>query len=245
VASEGLARLSARLVRCRLCPRLVAHRTRVAAERVARYRDQTYWGRPVPGLGDPAARLAVVGLAPAAHGGNRTGRIFTGDESGNWLFIALHRAGFANQPTSVCRGDGLALRDVWITAAARCAPPANRPTRTELDTCRRWLMGELGLLPRLRVVVVLGRIAHDAFLAAEAARGRPVPRPRPPFGHGREHRLPSGLVLLCSYHPSQQNTYTGRLTRQMLDRVFARAAALLAGTSSRRQPGVLTRGRAR
>jgi uracil-DNA glycosylase family 4 len=244
VASDGLARLTARLIRCRLCPRLVAHRTRVAAERVARYRDQTYWGRPVPGFGDPAARLAVVGLAPAAHGGNRTGRIFTGDESGNWLFVALHRAGFANQPTSTRRGDGLVLHDVWVTAAARCAPPANRPTREELDTCRRWLVGELELLVHLEVVVVLGRIAHDAFLAAEAARGHLVPRPRPPFGHGREHRLPSGLVLLCSYHPSQQNTYTGKLTRKMLDGVFARAANLVRA-SSRRERRVLTKGRGR
>jgi uracil-DNA glycosylase family 4 len=200
----------------------------VAAERVARFRDQTYWGRPVPGLGDPAARLLIVGLAPAAHGGNRTGRIFTGDESGNWLYAALYRAGFANQPTSVTRDDGLVLRDAWVTAAARCAPPANRPTREELDTCRRWLLAELALLVQLRVVVVLGRIAHEAFLAAESARGQAVPRPRPSFAHGAEHHLPSGLVLLCSYHPSQQNTFTGKLTRAMLDAVFARAAALVA-----------------
>ena len=200
----------------------------MAAERVARFRDQTYWGRPVPGLGDPAARLLIVGLAPAAHGGNRTGRIFTGDESGNWLYAALYRAGFANQPTSVTRDDGLVLRDAWVTAAARCAPPANRPTREELDTCRRWLLAELALLVQLRVVVVLGRIAHEAFLAAESARGQAVPRPRPSFAHGAEHHLPSGLVLLCSYHPSQQNTFTGKLTRAMLDAVFARAAALVA-----------------
>jgi uracil-DNA glycosylase len=230
VASEGLARLADRLIRCRRCPRLVAHRTRVAAERIARFQDWRYWGKPVPGFGDPAARLLVVGLAPAAHGGNRTGRIFTGDESGNWLFAALHRAGFANQPTSVHRDDGLRLRDAWITAAARCAPPANRPTRKELQTCRRWLLGELALLDRLRVVVALGRIAHDAFLAAEAARGHAVPRPRPGFVHGAEHHLPSGLVVLCSYHPSQQNTFTGRLTRPMLDAVLERAAALVRGS---------------
>ncbi len=226
VASDGLARLEARLVRCRRCPRLVAYRQRVATERVARFRSWHYWGRPVPGFGDPAARVLVVGLAPAAHGGNRTGRIFTGDESGNWLFAGLHRAGFANQPASVHRDDGLALRGAWVTAAARCAPPANRPTPQELETCRSWLLAELALLERLRVVVVLGRVAHDAFLAAEAARGRMVPRPRPAFAHGAEHRLPSGLVLLCSYHPSQQNTFTGRLTRPMLDRVLGRAAAL-------------------
>jgi uracil-DNA glycosylase family 4 len=198
----------------------------VAREKVARFRDWTYWGRPVPGYGDPDARLLVVGLAPAAHGGNRTGRIFTGDESGNWLYAAMYRAGFANQPTSTDRDDGLFLRDAWVTAAARCAPPDNKPTPEEFDTCRRWLLAELGLLERIRVVVVLGKIAHDRFLAAEAARGHEVPRPRPAFGHGAEHRLPSGLTLLCSYHPSQQNTFTGKLTRPMLDAVFARAAAV-------------------
>jgi uracil-DNA glycosylase family 4 len=242
VASEDLARLEARLTRCRLCPRLVAHRERVAKERVARFRDWHYWGRPVPGFGDPAARVLIVGLAPAAHGGNRTGRIFTGDESGNWLFAGLHAAGFANQSTSVRRDDGLVLRDAWVTAAARCAPPANRPMRHELETCRRWLLGELALLPRLRVVVVLGRMAHDAFLAAEAARGHPVPRPRPAFAHGAEHELPWGLTLLCSYHPSQQNTFTGKLTRPMLDGVLRRAATL-AGASSAARRRVVTRAR--
>jgi uracil-DNA glycosylase family 4 len=186
--------------------------------------------------------VLIVGLAPAAHGGNRTGRIFTGDESGNWLFAGLHAAGFANQPTSVRRDDGLVLRDVWVTAAARCAPPANRPTRHELETCRRWLLAELALLPRLRVVVVLGRMAHDAFLAGEAARGHLVLRPRPAFGHGAEHRLPWGLTLLCSYHPSQQNTFTGKLTRPMLDRVLRRAATL-AGASSASRRRVVTRAR--
>ena len=243
MASEDLARLEARLIRCRLCPRLVAHRERVAKERVARFRDWQYWGRPVPGFGDPAARALIVGLAPAAHGGNRTGRIFTGDESGNWLFAGLHAAGFANQPTSVRRDDGLVLHGAWVTAAARCAPPANRPTREELDTCRRRLLAELALVPDLRVVVVLGRVAHDAFLAAEAARGQPVPRPRPSFAHGAEHRLPSGLALLCSYHPSQQNPFTGRLTRPMLDRVLARAATLAAGASSSSRRRVVTRAR--
>jgi uracil-DNA glycosylase family 4 len=242
VASEDLARLEARLIRCRRCPRLVTHRERVAKERVARFRSWEYWGRPVPGFGDPAARVLIVGLAPAAHGGNRTGRIFTGDESGNWLFAGLHAVGFANQPTSGRRDDGLVLRDAWVTAAARCAPPDNRPTREELDTCRSWLLAELALLTGLRVVVVLGRVAHDAFLAAEAARGRAVPRPRPAFAHGAEHRLPSGLALLCSYHPSQQNTFTGRLTRPMLDRVLGRAARL-AGASSSPRRRVVTRAR--
>jgi uracil-DNA glycosylase family 4 len=227
--SEALDRLERRLIRCRLCPRLVAHRERVAREKVARFRDWTYWGRPVPGFGDPDPRVLVVGLAPAAHGGNRTGRIFTGDESGNWLYAALYRAGFASQPTSIARDDGLVLRGVFVTAVVRCAPPMNRPTPTEIATCRRWLLGELGLLPRLRVAVVLGKIAHDGLLAALRARGVEVPRPAPRFAHGAEHRLPSGLVLLSSYHPSQQNTFTGRLTRPMLDRVFRRARALADG----------------
>jgi uracil-DNA glycosylase family 4 len=205
----------------------VAHRERVAREKVARFRHWTYWGRPVPGFGDPGARLLVVGLAPAAHGGNRTGRIFTGDESGNWLYGALHRAGFANQPTSVDRDDGLRLRDAYVTAVARCAPPANRPTPTEIVTCRRYLLAELERLPRLRVAMALGKIAHDGFLAALRARGDPVPRAGPRFAHGAERRLPSGLVLLSSYHPSQQNTFTGRLTRAMFDAVFTRVRALL------------------
>jgi uracil-DNA glycosylase family 4 len=199
----------------------------VGREKVARFRDWTYWARPVPGFGDPDARLLIVGLAPAAHGGNRTGRIFTGDESGNWLYAALHGAGFANQPTSRDREDGLRLRDAFVTAVGRCAPPANRPTPEELATCRRYLVAELGLLARLRVVVVLGKVAHDGFLAAERARGASLPRPLPRFGHGAEHRMPSGVTLLCSYHPSQQNTFTGKLTRAMLDAVFTRARAVL------------------
>jgi uracil-DNA glycosylase family 4 len=177
----------------------------------------------VPGFGDPDARVLVVGLAPAAHGGNRTGRIFTGDESGNWLYAALHAAGFANQPSSRARDDGLRLMGAFVTAVARCAPPANRPTPVEIATCRPWLLAEIDALPRLAVVVALGKIAHDGFLAAERARGAVVPRPLPRFGHGAEHRLPSGLFLLDSYHPSQQNTFTGKLTRPMLDDVFARA----------------------
>jgi len=180
----------------------------------------------VPGFGDPAARMLVVGLAPAAHGGNRTGRIFTGDESGNWLYAALHRAGFANQPTSRDRNDGLALRDAFIAAVARCAPPANRPTPAEIATCRRYLVGELDLLARVRVVVALGKIAHDGFLATLRARGATLPRPLPRFAHAAEHRV-ADLTLLCSYHPSQQNTFTGKLTRPMFDAVFARARMLL------------------
>ena len=199
----------------------------MAREKVARFRDWTYWGRPVPGFGDPAARLLVVGLAPAAHGGNRTGRIFTGDESGNWLYAALHRAGFANQPTSARRDDGLRLEDAFVSAVARCAPPANRLTPREVEHCRPYLLRELEALERLRVVVVLGGVAHAGFLAVERARGHLVPRPMPRFAHLAEHPLPSGLTLLCSYHPSQQNTFTGKLTRAMLDAVFTRARRLL------------------
>jgi uracil-DNA glycosylase family 4 len=225
--SDRLAGLTTRIARCRLCPRLVEHRERVAHDKVARFREWTYWGRPVPGFGDPAARLLVVGLAPAAHGGNRTGRVFTGDESGNWLYAALHAAGFANQPTSRTRDDGLVLDDAFVTAVARCAPPANRPTPTEIATCRRWLLAELEVLTRVAVVVALGKVAHDGFLAAERARGRSVPRPAPRFAHGVEHPLASGLLLIDSYHPSQQNTFTGKLTRAMLDGVFARARVRL------------------
>jgi uracil-DNA glycosylase family 4 len=227
--SEALRTLAERVSRCRRCPRLVAHRQSVAHIKVARFRDWTYWGRPVPGFGDPRARVLIVGLAPAAHGANRTGRMFTDDESGNWLYAALARAGLANQPTSIRRDDGLRLRGAYITAAARCAPPANRPTPEEIATCRSWLLAELELLSAVRVVVVLGRVAHDAFLAARRAQGLTVERPKPAFGHGAEHRLADGRMLLCSYHPSQQNTFTGRLTRAMLDAVFARAVSLARG----------------
>lgn len=225
-ASNALAEVAARIAACRACPRLVAHREAVAAAKVARFRDWTYWGRPVPGFGDPGARVLVVGLAPAAHGANRTGRMFTGDESGNWLYAAMHRTGFANQPTSVQRGDGLTVRDVFVTAAGRCAPPANKPTPDELLACRTFLLEELALLRTVRVIVCLGKIAHDAVLATLRARGDVLPRPLPKFGHAAEHPLASGLVLLDSYHPSQQNTFTGKLTRPMLDAVFTRAAAL-------------------
>ena len=241
--SETLVRLEERLTRCRLCPRLVAHRERVGREKVARFRAWSYWARPVPGFGDSDARLLIVGLAPAAHGGNRTGRIFTGDESGNWLYAALHRTGFANQPTSVDRGDGLRLRDAFVTAVVRCAPPANRPTPPEIVTCRRWLLGERGQLTRVCVVVTLGKVAHDGFLAAERARGVEIPRPLPRFGHGAEHMLPTGTTVLSSYHPSQQNTFTGKLTRPMFDAIFARARALLGSPPRRtsRTPGARRR----
>jgi uracil-DNA glycosylase family 4 len=213
--------------RCVACPRLVAWRERVAREKRASYVGEEYWGRPVPGFGDPAARILVVGLAPAAHGANRTGRMFTGDRSGDWLFRAMHRAGLASQPESVHRGDGLELTDAYVTAAARCAPPANKPTPEELATCQPWIERELELLaPTLRVAVCLGAIGFTALWRVLQSRGDELPRPRPKFGHGVEVTLPSGLSLLGSYHPSQQNTFTGRLTEPMLDAVFLRAAEI-------------------
>lgn len=218
---RALAALEARIVECRACPRLVAWREQVAVEKRAAYRDQEYWGRPVPGFGDPDAGLVVVGLAPAAHGANRTGRMFTGDRSGDWLYAALHRAGFANQPTSVDRDDGLELRGAWITSPVKCAPPANKPTPAERDACRPFIDAELELLVHARVIVALG-----AFGWAEAARVLGFER-RPTFGHGAEAVAPDGRVLLGSYHVSQQNTFTGRLTEPMLDAVFGRARQLL------------------
>lgn len=224
---EPLARLNARIVRCRRCPRLVAHRRAVAAEPPRRFRGEAYWARPLPGFGDPRARLLLIGLAPAAHGGNRTGRIFTGDESGNWLFRALWEAGFANQPTSVHRDDGLRLRDAYITATARCAPPGNRPSPVEIANCEPYLLAELRLLQRVRVVVGLGRIGWEAYLRARRALGLELPKPRPAFGHAAVTTFVDGVSLVASYHPSQQNTFTGKLTRAMLRDVFGKARALV------------------
>ena len=209
------------IVDCRRCPRLVEWRERVAVEKRAAFRDETYWGRPITGFGDPDAAIVVLGLAPAAHGGNRTGRIFTGDRSGDFLFAGLHRAGLANQPTSVAVGDGLELRDCFLTAAVRCAPPANRPAPEERDTCSAWLEAEFSLLARARVVVCLGGFAWDAGLRLRTALGDPAGRPRPRFGHGA--LAPGRWPLLGCFHPSQQNTFTGRLTPAMLDDVLARA----------------------
>jgi uracil-DNA glycosylase family 4 len=223
---SDLEALEARVVECRRCPRLVEWREKVAREKRAAFADEEYWGRPVPGFGDPAARVIVLGLAPAAHGGNRTGRVFTGDRSGDWLFASLHRSGFANQPKSVSRDDGLRLRDCWVAAAVRCAPPANRPSPQERDNCLPWTVGELELLPDAQVIVCLGAFAWDAGLRVRATLGEPVPRPKPRFGHGTE--LDGRRVLLGCFHPSQQNTFTGKLTEPMMDGVFARAR-LLAG----------------
>jgi uracil-DNA glycosylase len=229
-----LAALEAEVVECRRCPRLVAWREQVAREKRAAFADQEYWGRPVPGFGDPDARILVFGLAPAAHGGNRTGRVFTGDRSGEWLFAAMHRAGLANQALSVSRDDGLRLRGCWVTAAVRCAPPANKPTPQERDNCLPWSVAEVQLLPELRVAVCLGAFAWEAALRLRAALGEPVPRPKPRFGHGAE--LPGErLTLLGCFHVSQQNTFTGKLTEPMLDAVFARAREL-AGLGPRRRP---------
>jgi len=221
---ESVARA---IVRCERCPRLRAYCRAIAAHKVARFRQQDYWGRPVPGFGDPAARLLVVGLAPAAHGGNRTGRVFTGDSSGDWLYEALYRFGFASQPASVDRNDGLRLIGCYVSAAARCAPPANRPLPIELDRCRPYLEAELRLLDRIRVVVTLGAIAHRTYLTAGGWWRRLPARDRPPFKHGSRAGLPDGTWLLASYHPSRQNTNTGRLTRSMWHAVFADARRLV------------------
>jgi uracil-DNA glycosylase family 4 len=219
--ADRLIALARDVTACRACPRLVEWREQVAADKRAAFRDDTYWGRPVPGFGDPDARIVVLGLAPAAHGANRTGRVFTGDRSGDWLYRAMFRAGLANQPTSTSADDGLRLADAWVTAAVKCAPPANRPTPAERDACAPFLGRELGLLSGTTVVVCLGGFGYDA-----ACRHFGV-RPRPRFGHGVEVPLAGGPTLLCSYHPSQQNTFTGRLTEEMLDAVFTRAVELV------------------
>ena len=216
-AIDSLPRVTAEIVDCRLCPRLVAWREKVAAEKRASFADEEYWGRPAPGFGDPAATLLVVGLAPAAHGANRTGRVFTGDRSGDWLFRSMWKTGWANQPHSVSRDDGLQLHGAYIAAAVRCAPPANKPTPNERDRCLPYLVREWELLTELRVVVVLGSFAYQVVAGVVGLKGRPK------FGHGVEATLPDGTTLICSYHPSQQNTFTGTLTEPMLDAVFERA----------------------
>jgi uracil-DNA glycosylase family 4 len=229
-AHADLAVLEAEVTTCRRCPRLVAWREQVAAEKRASFREDVYWGRPIPGFGDPAARVLILGLAPAAHGANRTGRVFTGDRSGDFLFASLHRTGFANQPTSVSRDDGLKLTGAWITASVRCAPPANKPTPEERDTCLPWTVAELDHISQVRVVVCLGGFAWDAALRLRAALGHTPPRPKPKFGHGAlwyDDDLAgaggSDFALLGTYHPSQQNTFTGVLTEAMMDDVFTTA----------------------
>ena len=226
-----LEALNREIVDCRACPRLVAWRERVAREKRASFQEDDYWGRPVPSFGDPGARLLILGLAPAAHGANRTGRMFTGDRSGDWLFRALHRAGFASRPEAASRDDGLTLHDAWLTASVHCAPPDNKPTPDERKACRGYLERELDLLlPRLRVVVALGGFAWAQIYRTAGVLGLAVPRPRPSFGHAAEARLttaPDAPTVLASYHPSQQNTFTGRLTEGMFDAVWRRARALL------------------
>ena len=225
MAREALAALEAEIVECFRCPRLVAWREQVAWEKVARFRNETYWGRPVPGFGDPDARILIIGLAPAAHGGNRTGRVFTGDASGDFLWAALHAVGLADRPSSRRADDGLTLFDTRIAAAVRCAPPANKPTIEERDNCAPFLARELAALERCRVVVALGQFGWDAALRAFASLDQPAPRPLPRFGHGAEATI-GRWALIGSYHPSQQNTFTGRLTAPMLVDVLGRAQAL-------------------
>ncbi len=227
MSRPGLSELTAEIVACRKCPRLVAWREQAATVKRAAFADQTYWGRPVPGFGDPAARILVVGLAPAAHGGNRTGRIFTGDRSGDFLFAAVHACGLSNQPGSVSADDGLRLHDLYVAAVNRCAPPANRPTPEERDNCLPYLVREIELLPRLRVIVCLGSFAWEGALRALSSLGFDMPRPRPQFAHGGHVGIGSYQLLGC-YHPSQQNTFTGKLTMGMLEDVLRRAVVLAA-----------------
>lgn len=228
VSSPELQIIQQQIVECALCPRLRAHCAEIARIKRRAYRDWEYWGKPVPGFGDPQARLLILGLAPGAHGSNRTGRMFTGDESGNWLYRVLHRAGFASQRTSLSRDDGLELRDAFITASARCAPPGNKPTPEELRNCRPFFEGELEAMPQIKVIVALGKIAFDTYLGILQRRGSIRARAPFEFAHNRLHRIGPGLpLLLASYHPSQQNTSTGKLTEPMLLAVFRRARELV------------------
>ncbi len=234
----GLQQLQQTIIDCTRCPRLVAHRESVAQNKRAMYRDCEYWGRPLPAFGTPDARLLIMGLAPAAHGGNRTGRMFTGDRSGDWVFGTLHKFGFASSPESRHRDDGLTLNQAYITAPLRCAPPANKPLPEELLNCRPYLLQELDLLKDVEVVVALGKIAFEAYLRTRVERGLSLPAPRPRFGHGATYYLDGGPVLIGSYHPSQQNTQTGRLTREMFEAIFSIARELLTGARSGTQgPG--------
>ncbi len=224
---HSLGEVARAIVECRRCPRLVDHRERIARTKKRQFTEWDYWGKPVPGFGDPAARLLVVGLAPAAHGANRTGRMFTGDSSGDWLYEALHRFGFASAPVSVALGDGLRLTDCYVTAAARCAPPGNKPTSAEFANCQQFLTAELTLLGRVAVTVTLGQLAHQWWLKAAGWWDALAPRDRPGFAHGAQSALPDGMTLVSSYHPSRQNTNTGKLTRDMLYDVFSMAREIV------------------
>jgi uracil-DNA glycosylase family 4 len=223
--ADSLPKLEKEITRCRRCPRLVEWREQVAADPPKRYRGERYWARPVPGFGDPEARIVLLGLAPGANGSNRTGRMFTGDRSGDWLYAALDRAGLASQPEAIDRSDGLTLRDCWITAVVRCAPPANKPTPAERDECLPWLERELALLGRAKVIVCLGSFAWDGALRALRGLALEIPRPKPRFGHGARATVGDYELLGC-FHPSQQNTFTGKLTEPMLDAIFAEAISL-------------------
>ena len=229
----SLSAVNRSIIACTRCPRLRAYCRRIAHQKKPEFADWTYWGKPVPGFGDPRARLLIVGLAPAAHGSNRTGRMFAGDSSGRWLYEALYRFGFASRPESLGREDGLTLIDCYITAAARCAPPGNKPTRVELERCRRYLTADVRLLSEIRAVVTLGRIAHESWLKAAGWWDRLPPRARPRFGHGSAGELPDGTIVIASFHPSRQNTNTGKLTRAMWYEVFRKAKATLEATGSR------------
>ena len=224
-----LAQIQERIIHCTCCPRLVAHRQQVAEQKVRRFRNESYWGKPVPSFGDSLARLLIIGLAPAAHGANRTGRAFTGDRSGDWLYEALHRFRFASRPKSSHRQDGLALYDCYITQVIHCVPPGNKPDRQEIANCQPYLLDELRALSNVEVIIPLGRVAFDACLRACRQIGATLPAPRPRFEHGKLTRLPTGHAILSSYHPSQQNTQTGRLTRAMFHHVFATARRVLDG----------------
>ena len=226
-----LVELNQAVTECRECPRLGNHRETVARDKRLMYQDWEYWGRAVPGFGDPDARLVLLGLAPAAHGANRTGRMFTGDRSGDWVYGTLHRFGYASSPESYRRDDGMTLTDAYITAAVRCAPPDNKPLPSERANCSPYLVRELELLRKAKVILALGKFSFDAYLRIRASQGAALPSPRPKFGHCVVHKLEGGMNLLASYHPSQHNTLTGRLTPDMFDNVFATAQRLLAGES--------------